>query len=34
VLARTASAPLRALFAVVIGLLAVEMIINGIRGRV
>jgi uncharacterized membrane protein YfcA len=34
VLARTASAPLRALFAVVIGLLAVEMIVNGIRGRV
>ena len=34
VLARTASAPLRALFAVVIGLLAVEMILNGIRGRV
>jgi uncharacterized membrane protein YfcA len=34
VLARTASAPLRALFAVVIGLLAVEMIVSGIRGRV
>jgi len=34
VLARTASAPLRALFAVVIGLLAVEMILSGIRGRV
>src|SRR6476469_109685 len=30
VLARTASAPLRALFAVVIGLLAVGMIVNGI----
>lgn len=34
VLARTASAPLRALFAIVIGLLAVEMIVSGIRGRV
>jgi uncharacterized protein len=34
VLARTPSAPLRALFAVVIGLLAVEMILSGIKGRV
>jgi uncharacterized membrane protein YfcA len=34
VLARTAPGPLRALFAGVIGVLAVEMILNGLRGRV
>src|SRR5689334_9029859 len=34
VLARTRSAPLRALFAVVIAVLAVQMILNGIRGGV
>ena len=34
VLARTAPGPLRALFVGVIGVLAVEMILNGLRGRV